>query len=368
MAKHDYYDMLGVPRDAGEVEIKKAYRQLALQHHPDRNPGDRKAEERFKEVNEAYSVLSDPEKRAQYDRFGTVGVTGGGFDPSDLGFGTIFDDLLEGFFGASTRQRARARTRRGEDLQYTLEIALEEAASGLETKIQIPRLETCEACKGSGREPGTKRGVCPTCQGHGQVRFSQGFLTVARTCQQCGGEGEVNRHPCARCRGEGRQRHERLLKIKIPPGVEDGSQLRLPGEGGGGVHGAPPGDLYVVVRVRPHELFSRHGNELFCDLPLSFSQVALGAEVEVPVLGSTAKLKVPAGTQPGQILRLKGKGMPSLRGGGRGDACYHVNIEVPTRLTAKQRELLDEYERASADQPGPLLASFRDRMRKLLGG
>jgi len=363
MAKRDYYEILGVSRDATDSELKKAYRQLALQYHPDRNPGDRKAEERFKEVNEAYSVLSDPEKRAQYDRFGAVGV---GVDVSDLGFGTLFDDLFEGFFGTGPRGR-RTRGHRGEDLQYDLEIGLEEAATGLETKVQIPRLELCEACKGSGMEPGTKREVCPACRGQGQVRFSQGFLTVARTCPHCGGAGEVNRHPCAECRGEGRQRHERLLRIKIPAGVEDGSQLRLAGEGAVGTRGAPPGDLYVLIRVRPHDFFVRRGDDLYCELPLTFPQLALGAEVEVPVLGGTAELTVPPATQPGDVLRLKGKGMPSLRGRRRGDCCYQVVLEVPTKLTAKQRQLLEEFDRASRDERGPLLASFVERMKKLLG-
>lgn len=368
MAKRDYYETLGVSRDAGEVELKRAYRQLALQYHPDRNPGDKDSEERFKEVSEAYSVLSDPEKRAQYDRFGFVGVTGGGFDPSDFGLGTIFGDLFEGFFGGSTRgQRTRTRARRGEDLQYDLELSMEEAASGLESKVQIPRLEPCEACKGSGQEPGSKREICPTCQGHGQVRFSQGFLTVARGCPRCGGQGEVNRNPCVKCKGEGRQRAERVLKIRIPPGVEDGSQLRVSGEGGGGVHSGPAGDLYVVIRIRPHEFFVRNGDDLFCELPLGFPQLALGTQVEVPVLGGTSRLTVPPGSQPGDLLRLKGKGMPSLRGRGRGDACYKVVLEVPTKLTAAQRKLLEEYQRASADEPGPLLAAFRDRIKKLLG-
>lgn len=366
MAKRDYYETLGVSRDADETEIKKAYRQLALQYHPDRNPGDKQSEERFKEVGEAYSVLSDPEKRAQYDRFGTVG-TMGGFDVSDLGFGGVFEDLLEGFFGSTRGPRSQTRARRGEDLRYDLEISLEEAASGLENKIQIPRFEPCDSCQGSGQEPGTKPMVCSTCRGQGQVRFSQGFLTMARTCPECGGEGSVNRNPCAKCRGEGRQRRERVLKIKIPPGVEDGSQLRLSGEGGIGTHGGPAGDLYVVIRIRAHEFFVRQGDDLLCELPLTFPQVALGAEVDVPVLGGTAKLKVPPGTQPGQFLRLKGKGTPSLRGRGRGDACYQVVVEIPTALTAKQRALLEEYRRISAGEPGLLLASFLDRMKKLLG-
>lgn len=365
MAKRDYYEILGVSRDATDGDLKKAYRHLALQYHPDRNPGNKKAEERFKEINEAYSVLSDPEKRGQYDRFGTVGA-GVGVDVSDLGFGTLFDDLFEGFFGGAPRGR-RSRAHRGEDLQYDLEISLDEAATGLETKVQIPRLELCEACKGSGMEPGTQRQVCATCQGHGQVRFSQGFLTVARTCPHCGGEGEVNRHPCKACRGEGRQHRERMLRIKIPAGVEDGSQLRLSGEGAGGIHGGPPGDLYVVIRVRPHDLFVRRGDDLYCGLPLTFPQLALGDAVEVPIFGGKAQLKVPPGTQPGQVLRFKGKGMPSLHGRGRGDICYQVVLEVPTKLNAKQRQLLEEFQRASADESGPLLASFLERMKKLLG-
>ena len=366
MPKRDYYEVLGVSRDSGDGELKKAYRQLALQCHPDRNPGDKKAEERFKEINEAYAVLSDPDKRAQYDRFGTVAGPGG-VDASDLGFGTIFDDLFEGFFGGAGRGGRRTRARRGEDLQYDLQISLEEAARGLETKVQIPRFEPCETCHGSGLESGTTRETCSTCRGQGQVRFSQGFLTVARTCPQCGGEGEVAKHPCRKCRGEGRQRREHLLEIKIPAGVKDGDQLRLGGEGEAGTHGGPAGDLYVVIRLRPHPFFTRHGDDLLCELPLSFPQVALGAEVEVPILEGRTTLKVPAGTQPGDVLRLKGKGMPSLRGRHHGDACYQVILEVPARLVAKQRQLLEEYQRASTGESGPRLASFLAGMKKLLG-
>ncbi len=366
MPGRDYYAILGVSRDADEGELKKAYRQLALQYHPDRNPGDKKAEERFKEANEAYAVLSDSDKRAQYDRFGTVAAPGG-FDASDIGFGTILDDLFEGFFGGAPRGGRRTRARRGEDLQYTLEISLEEAAGGLETKVQIPRLEACETCRGSGLEPGTQPETCPTCQGQGQVRFSQGFLTVARTCPHCGGQGEVVKHPCKKCRGEGRQRGEHLLKIKIPPGVEDSSQLRLSGEGEAGTHGGPAGDLYVAIRIRPHLFFTRHGDDLLCELPLTFPQAALGTEVEVPTLDGHAPLEVPAGTEPGQILRLKGKGMPSLRKRERGDACYQIVLEVPSRLTARERALLEEYQRASGGKAGPLLTSFLDRMKKLFG-
>lgn len=366
MAKRDYYEVLGVPRDAGDDELKKAYRQLALQYHPDRNAGDKKAEERFKEISEAYAVLSDPDKRTQYDRFGTVAGPLG-FDASDVGFGTIFDDLFEGFFGGASRRGRRSRARHGEDLQYELQISLEEAARGIETKVQIPRFEPCETCQGSGLEPGTTRETCSACRGQGQVRFSQGFLTVARTCPQCGGEGEVSRHPCKKCRGEGRQRREHLLEIKIPAGVKDGDQLRLSGEGEAGPHGGPAGDLYVGIRIRPHPFFSRQGDNLLCELPLTFPQLALGAEVEVPILGGRATLKVPPGTQPGQILHLKGKGMPSLRGRHHGDTCYQVVLEVPARLKAEQRQLLEEFQRASTGESGPRLASFLEGMKKLFG-
>src|SRR5262245_1903679 len=338
-----------------------------MEHHPDRNPGDREAEERFKTINEAYAVLSDPDKRSQYDRFGRVDLPPGGVDFG--GFGGLFEDLFEGFFSGGARGGGRSRGRRGDDLQYDLEITLEEAAKGVETRLQIPRSESCEACKGSGVEPGTKRVPCPTCRGHGQLRYQQGFLTVARTCPQCAGEGQITKNPCKACRGEGRVAHERALKVTIPPGIEDGMRLRLTGEGDGGTRGAAPGDLYVVVHVREHAFFSRHGLDLLCTLPVTFTQAALGAEVDVPVLEGTAKLKVPAGTQNAEILRLTGKGMPALQARGRGDACYRVVVEVPTKLTARQRELLEELDRTTtgADQ-GPLVGGFLDSLKKLLGG
>lgn len=360
----DYYEVLGVPRNASEAEIKKAYRQLAMQYHPDRNPGDSDAEERFKEVNEAYAVLSDPDKRAHFDRFG-VAAPAGGF--ADTGFGTLFEDIFENFFSGGTGRERRSRAARGEDLQYELKIALEEAATGVETKVRIPRLERCETCRGTGVEPGSRRLTCDACRGRGEIRVTHGFLTVARTCPKCRGEGELNRNPCAACRAEGRVRAERLLSVKIPPGIEDGMQLRLSGEGSSGLQGGPPGDLYVLVRIREHELFVRNGADLYCDLPVSFAQLALGHELEVPSLGGSAKLKIPAASQPNQILKLKGKGMPHLRQGGRGDACYRLVLEVPQKLTAKQREALEAFEAASKGDRGPLSTAFFERMKKLLG-
>ena len=359
MAAKDYYAILGVSANADEAELKKAYRLLARTYHPDKNPGDKAAEERFKEINQAYGVLSDPDKRAHYDRFGTAPGTGG----VETGFTTIFEDLFEGFFGGDRGRRTRAR--RGEDLRYDLEISLEEASEGLESKLQIPRSETCETCRGSGQEPGTKPETCSTCRGQGQVRLSQGFLTVAHPCPTCRGQGSINRHPCKACRGQGRQAKERLLSVTIPAGVEDGNQLRMTGEGEGGLLGGPPGDLYVVIHVRPHEVFVRQGPHLLCELPLSFAQVALGDTVHVPLLRGTGELTVPPGTQPGQRLVLKGKGMPQLRGRSRGDAVYEVVVEVPTRLSARQRELLEEFGQLAKDEAGPKTSKFVERMKKL---
>ena len=362
----DYYEILGVTAQATEVELKKAFRGLAMQYHPDRNAGNKEAEERFKEINEAYAVLSDPDKRAYYDRFGTAPGTqpgGGGFEG---GFGSLFEDIFENFLGGRGGGR-RSRAARGEDLQYELKITLEEAAAGVETKVQIPRLERCEACTGTGAEPGTRKTACETCQGRGEVRMSHGFLTVARPCPRCAGEGQINKSPCKTCRGEGRQRAERMLGVKIPPGIDDGMQLRLSGEGSGGLNGGPAGDLYVLVRIREHAVFTRHGADLLTDLPLSFAQLALGAEVDVPALDGTDRLKVPAGTQPHQVLRLRGKGMPRLRERGHGDACYRVVLEVPHKLNAKQREALEAFEAASKGHQGPLASAFFERMKKLLG-
>jgi molecular chaperone DnaJ len=360
----NYYETLGVAQTAGDAELKKAYRQLAMQYHPDRNPGDKQAEEKFKEVNEAYAVLSDPDKRAHYDRFGTA-EPGRGF--TDSGFGSLFEDIFDSFLGGTGRGGRRSRAMRGDDLQYELKITLEEAASGVETKIQIPRLETCATCAGTGAEPGTKRVTCDTCQGRGEVRMSHGFLTVARPCPKCLGEGEINKSPCKECRGEGRRRADRKLSVKIPAGIEDGMQMRLSGEGSGGLHGGPAGDLYVLVRVRDHPVFVRNGSDLVCDLPVTFPQLALGAELDVPVLNGGDQLKVPAGSQPGQLLRMRGKGMPHLRDRGHGDACFRLVLEVPHKLTGKQREALEAFQTAMQDDRGPMATAFLERMKKLLG-
>lgn len=346
--KRDYYEVLGVGRGATDQEIKSAYRKLALQHHPDRNP-DRKeeSEERFKEITEAYSVLADADKRAAYDRFGFAGVGGAGAGAPDFSstifsgfedlFGSFFD--LEDLFGRGHGRQARAA--RGADLRYELELSFTEAAAGLDTKIKIPRSETCPSCHGSGSRNGSQLANCPACGGRGQVRYSQGFFSVSRTCPQCGGMGQVNRDPCPDCVGEGRVRREKVLGIKIPAGVDDGTRLRISGEGEAGRHSGPPGDLYVVLKVRPHPYFERRGDDLYVKIPLSITQAALGAEIKVPTLHGTQKMKIPEGTQPGAIFRLRGHGMPVLNGRGRGDLYVHIDVVIPSRLSREQRRALE---------------------------
>ena len=364
--KRDYYEVLGVARDASPEEIKKAYRKLAHQHHPDKNPGDRSAEERFKEISEAYEVLGNPEKRQTYERFGHAGPGRGfeGFGGFESGFGNIFDDIFEGFFGGRTGRSPRG-VQRGADLRYNLEIRFEEAASGVEKEIVIPRMEICQGCRGSGAKSGSQPVACRACRGTGQVRFSQGFLTVSQTCGQCRGEGRVIEQPCPNCRGLGQVKAERTLTVKIPPGVESGNRLKLAGEGESGVRGGPPGDLYVVIAVQEHPIFSRHGDDLYCEVPISFTQAALGAQIEIPTISGRAVLKIPPGSQTGTELRIKGKGLPNIRGYGRGDLVTRIFVEVPSHLTAKQRALLEEYARLENGAGSPLVQGFWEKVKAL---
>ena len=347
--KRDYYEVLGVGRHATDQELKSAYRRLAMQHHPDRNPANAdESAERFKEVTEAYGVLADPQKRAAYDRFGFAGVRGAASGAPDFSstvfsdfedlFGTFFD--LGDLFGGGRRQR-RPRPERGLDLRYEMEISFEEAAKGLDTKIKIPRGETCPDCHGSGGRAGAQPSNCPACGGRGQIRHQQGFFTVTRTCPQCSGMGQVNLDPCPECRGEGVVRKEKVLGIKIPPGVDDGTRLRVTGEGEAGKLNGPPGDLYVVLKVREHRHFERRGDDLYLTIPISIAQAALGAEVKVPTLRGNERVRIPEGTQPGSVFRLRSHGMPSLNGRGRGDLYVVVQVVVPARLSRDQRRLLE---------------------------
>jgi molecular chaperone DnaJ len=347
VSKRDYYEVLGVSREATEQEIKSAYRKLALKHHPDRNPGDKAAEERFKESAEAYAVLADGEKRAAYDRFGHAGVssaTGAGFDPTIFAdFGDIFGGLRDIFgFGDIFGGGRRGGPQRGSDLRYDLEISFEESARGVETSIQIPRQEQCETCRGSGASPGSAPSVCPHCGGRGQIRYQQGFFTVAQTCRQCGGAGRVITKPCAECHGNGVIARQRKLTVKIPAGIASGQRLRLQSEGEAGSAGGPPGDLYVVVHVQESSVFQREGDDLFCRVPITFPIAALGGEVKVPTLDGHDTLAVPDGTQSGHVFRLRGKGMPSVTGRGRGDLHVAVDVATPKKLTREQRQLLEQ--------------------------
>ena len=350
MSKRDYYDVLGVIRTASETEIKSAYRKLAMKYHPDRNPGDKAAEEKFKEAAEAYAILADGEKRSLYDRFGHAGVSsaaggGAGFNPDVFAEFGDFADILGNMFGFGDlfgAGRRRGGPQRGADLRYDLEISFEESARGAETAIQIPRQENCETCHGSGSAPGASASTCPQCHGQGQVRFQQGFFTVARTCPQCRGAGKVITKPCPSCRGAGRVSKERKITVKIPPGIATGQQLRLQGEGEAGSGGGPAGHLYVVVHVQEHAFFRRDGVNLFCEIPVNFTTLALGGDVQVPTLDGNETVKVPEGTQTGTTLRLRGKGMPDVSGRGRGDLFATVQVKTPKKLTRDQRRLLEQ--------------------------
>lgn len=361
MTRRDYYEVLGVARDASEQDIKSAYRKLALKYHPDRNPGDHQAEERFKEAAEAYAVLADSERRAVYDRFGHAGLNaqgpgaGQGFDPTIFAdFGDILGGLGDIFgFGDMFGGRRRGGAQRGADLRYDLEIAFDEAARGSETTIQIPREETCETCTGSGAAPGSSPETCRQCGGHGQVRYQQGFFTVARTCGVCRGTGRVIGKPCATCRGAGRTTRERKLTVRIPPGIATGQRLRLYGEGEHGIAGGPPGDLYVVVHVQEHPLFRRDGDDLYCDVSATFPTLALGGQVKVPTLDAEETVDVPEGTAVGSTFRLRGKGLPNVSGRGQGDLFVTLRVGVPKKLTKEQRRLLQDLARTLGDESTP---------------
>ena len=345
--KRDYYEVLDVPKTASQDDIKKAYRKLALKHHPDRNKGHQEAENRFKEAAEAYAVLSDPQKRSQYDQFGHSLGGGGfqgfeGFEGAFQGFGDVFGDLFGDVFGGSRRGGSRSGIR-GADLEYSAEINLEDVINGKEISFEFPRLETCETCHGSGAEPGSQPTICSDCGGHGEVRISQGFFTMRRTCPKCRGEGKQISKPCKNCHGNGRVRKNRKLNIKIPAGIEDGSQLKITGEGEAGERGGSRGSLYVHVTVKRHSIFERVGTDLLIEAKIGIHQATLGCQIEVPTLDGKVLLKIPSGTQPGKVFRIKGKGLPDLRGHGTGDELVRINVDIPEHLNSHEKKLIEEF-------------------------
>ncbi|AIR70581.1 molecular chaperone DnaJ [Dickeya fangzhongdai] len=371
MAKQDYYEILGVAKDADEREIKKAYKRLAMKYHPDRNPGDKDAEAKFKEVKEAYEILTDAQKRAAYDQYGHAafeqggmggGGGAGGFGSAD--FGDIFGDVFGDIFGGGRRQRAS----RGSDLRYTMELTLEEAVRGVTKEIRIPTLQECDVCHGSGARPGSNAVTCPTCHGNGQVQMRQGFFTVQQTCPHCHGRGKIIKDPCTKCHGHGRVEKSKTLSVKIPAGVDTGDRIRLAGEGEAGEFGAPAGDLYVQVQVREHPIFQREDNNLYCEVPINFAMAALGGEIEVPTLDGRVMLKVPAETQTGKLFRMRGKGVKSVRGGIQGDLLCRVVVETPVNLSDRQKQLLQELQESFGGPTGesnsPRSKSFFDGVKK----
>jgi len=371
MAKRDYYDVLGVNRDAAEEDLKKAYRRLAMKWHPDRNPDNPKAEEHFKEAKEAYEVLCEPRKRAAYDQFGHAGVDpqAGMGAAAGAGFGDIFGDIFGEIFGAA--RGGRSTVFRGADLRYNLEIALEQAAHGFETKIRIPATSICDLCKGSGARPGSHPATCPTCRGAGQVRVSQGPFSIAQTCPRCHGSGSVIPNPCVQCSGTGRVKLQKTLAVKIPAGVDEGDRVRLSGEGEPGVNGGPPGDLYVQVHIKQHAVFTRDHDDLHCEMPISFTTAALGGEISIPTLDSSAKIRVPAETQSGKVFRLRAKGIKGVRSDAPGDLFCHVVVETPVALTARQRELLREFESLSEQDSArhnPRAKGWFDKVKEFFEG
>ncbi|NLX76109.1 MAG: molecular chaperone DnaJ [Clostridiaceae bacterium] len=371
--KRDYYEILGVSRDADEAELKKAYRKLAKKYHPDMNPNDKEAEAKFKEINEAYAVLSDPQKRQQYDRFGHSGLNGNGFEGfSGFGFDFGFEDLFDTFFGGSPFGRSTRRKtgpQRGSDLKYSLEISFTEAAFGTTKEINISRMQLCHVCKGTGSKPGSAPETCKRCNGTGQIRHVQatpfGQMVNMRVCDVCRGEGTIITNPCDECRGNGRVQKTSKISITIPAGIDNGQTISLRGEGEPGFRGGPPGDLYVTVRVKSHPIFTRDGYNVICEIPITFTQAALGAELDIPTLEGTMKFNIPEGTQTGTVFRLKNKGIKHLRSNAKGDQLIKVNVEVPTKLSAKQKELLREFAEISGDDVFQQRKTFFEKMKDL---
>jgi molecular chaperone DnaJ len=372
MSKRDYYEVLGVDKNAAEADIKKAYKRVAMKHHPDRNPDDKEAEEKFKEANEAYSVLSDPEKKAAYDQFGHAGVEGaGGFGAGGFGggasFSDIFGDVFGDIFGGGRAGGRGSRAYRGNDLQYNLELSLEEAVAGTKVDIRIPTHVKCEECDGSGAKKGTSPTTCSTCGGVGQVRMQQGFFSLQQTCPRCHGKGKMITDPCGKCHGHGRVQKHKTLSVKIPAGVDNGDRIRLSAEGEAGEHGGPSGDLFVHVTVRPHSIFERDGSDLFCEVPINLTTAALGGELEVPTLNGRVKLKIPAETQSGKMFRLRGKGVVSVRSGHQGDLLCRVLVETPVNLTKKQKELLEQFNQSLVEdnvEHSPRSSGWLDGVKK----
>ncbi len=372
----DYYELLGCSRTSSADDLKKAYRKLAMQHHPDRNDGDKDAEKKFKELNHAYDVLKDPEKRAAYDRYGAAAFEGGagpggpgGFQGGQgFDFGSVFGDIFEDMFGGGGRGRPGGRgDMRGQDLRFNLEITLEQAYGGTDATVRVPSSVSCETCNGSGAEAGSKPHQCPTCKGHGRLRAQQGFFTVERACHTCHGAGQIIDKPCKVCAGQGRVRRDKTLKVNIPAGVEDGTRIRLTGEGEAGTRGGPAGDLYVFLSVRRHALFEREGADVHCKVPLSMVQATLGGGIEVPTLDAKfARINIPAGAQSGHQFRLRGKGMPIVRSSQRGDMYIEIMVETPVNLTAKQKELLKEFDKAGKTSPES--EGFFTKVKEMFGG
>jgi molecular chaperone DnaJ len=377
MPKKDYYEVLGVNRDASDEEIKKAYRKLAMKHHPDRNPDNPKSEEHFKEAKEAYEILSDGQKRSAYDQHGHAAFASGGmgggspFGAGGAAAGFDFSDIFGDIFGGGRGGGGRSNVQRGADLRYNLEITLEQAARGTETQIRVPTMAECGTCHGSGAKPGTSPTTCTTCAGHGQVRMQQGFFSIQQTCPRCHGTGKMITSPCKDCNGNGRIKQHKTLSVKIPAGVDNEDRIRLSGEGEHGEHGGPSGDLYVVIHTKPHAVFQRDHNDLHCEMPISFSTAALGGSIEIPTLDGVATIKIPAETQSGKIFRLRGKGIKGIRSSTHGDLHCHVAIETPVNLTARQKELLREFEAINdkdSELHNPRAKSWMNKVKDFFAG